>query len=40
LGEEPITYEYMDENKMRQVFKQHIIGGKVQRQFVLAKGLE
>jgi NADP-reducing hydrogenase subunit HndB len=39
-GEEPITYEYMDENKMRQVFKQHIIGGKVQRQFVLAKGLE
>jgi len=39
-GEEPITYEYMDENKMRQVFKQHILSGKVQRQFVLAKGLE
>jgi NADP-reducing hydrogenase subunit HndB len=39
-GEEPITYEYMDENKMRQVFKQHILDGKVQRQFALAKGLE
>jgi NADP-reducing hydrogenase subunit HndB len=39
-GEEPITYEYMDENKMRQIFKQHILDGKVQRQFALAKGLE
>lgn len=39
-GEEPITYEYMDENKMRQVFKQHILDRKVQRQFALAKGLE
>ena len=40
LGEEPVTYEYMDENKMRQVCKRHIIGGEVQRQFALAKGLE
>jgi NADP-reducing hydrogenase subunit HndB len=40
LGEEPITYQSMDENKMRQVFKRHIIGGEVQRQFALAKGLE
>jgi len=40
LGDEPITYQSMDENKMRQVFKRHIIGGEVQRQFALAKGLE
>jgi NADP-reducing hydrogenase subunit HndB len=40
LGEEPITYSEMDENKMRQVFKRHIINGEVQRQFALAKGLE
>jgi len=40
LGEEPITYSHMDENKMRQIFKRHILAGEVQRQFVLAKGLE
>lgn len=40
LNEEPITYSEMDENKMRQVFKRHIIDGEVQRQFALAKGLE
>jgi len=40
LGEEPVTYAEMDENKMRQVCKRHIIGGEVQRQFALAKGLE
>ena len=40
LGQEPITYSEMDENKMRQVFKRHIIDGEVQKQFALAKGLE
>ena len=40
MGEEPVTYAEMDENKMRQVCKRHIIGGEVQRQFALAKGLE
>ena len=40
LGEEPVTYAEMDENKMRQVCKRHIICGEVQRQFALAKGLE
>jgi len=40
LGEEPITYYQMDENKIRQVFKRHIVGGEMQRQFALAKGLE
>jgi NADP-reducing hydrogenase subunit HndB len=40
LDQEPITYFDMDENKMRQVFKRHILGGEIQREFALAKGLE
>lgn len=40
LDQEPITYSDMDENKMRQVFKRHILGGEIQREFALAKGLE
>lgn len=40
LGKEPIIYEYMNTNKMRQVFKRHILEGEVQTSFVLAKGSE
>ena len=40
LDQEPITYYAMDENKMRQVFKRHIVGGEIQQEFALAKGLE
>ena len=40
LDQEPITYYAMDENKMRQVFKRHILGGEIQQEFALAKGLE
>ena len=40
LDQEPITYSDMDENKMRQVFKRHILGGEIQQEFALAKGLE
>ncbi len=40
LGKEPIIYEYMNPNKMRQVFKRHILEGEVQTPFVLAKGSE
>jgi NADP-reducing hydrogenase subunit HndB len=40
IGKEPIKYEYMDPNKMRQVFKRHIEKGEVQTPFVLAKGAE
>jgi NADP-reducing hydrogenase subunit HndB len=40
LDQEPITYADMDENKMRQVLKRHILGGEIQREFALAKGLE
>lgn len=40
LGREPIKYEYMNANKMRQVFKRHVLQGEVQTPFVLARGSE
>ena len=40
LGQEPIVYEHMTANKMRQVFKRHILEGEIQTPFVLAKGKE
>ena len=40
LDQEPIKYEYMNANKMRQVFKKHIIDGEIQTPFVLARGSE
>lgn len=36
-GQPPIAYQYMDANKMRQVFKRHVIKGEVQTDFALAK---
>jgi len=40
LNQEPIKYEYMNSNKMRQVFKRHILEGEIQTPFVLARGSE
>lgn len=40
IGQEPIKYEYMDANKMRQVFKRHVMEGEIQVPFVLARGVE
>jgi NADP-reducing hydrogenase subunit HndB len=40
LNQAPIKYEYMNPNKMRQVFKKHILEGEIQTPFVLAKGSE
>ena len=37
-GMEPIAYKDMDANKMRQVFKRHVLLGEVQTDFALAKG--
>jgi NADP-reducing hydrogenase subunit HndB len=39
-GQEPIKYEYVNPNKMRQIFKKHVIEGAVQTPFVLARGAE
>ncbi|HET57617.1 MAG TPA: (2Fe-2S) ferredoxin domain-containing protein [Deltaproteobacteria bacterium] len=40
VGEEPIVYEYVNENKMRQIFRRHILEGEIQTPFVLARGKE
>ena len=40
LGKEPIKYEKMNEMRMRQVFKRHVLEGEIQTDFVLAKGVE
>ncbi len=40
LNQEPIKYEYVNPNKMRQIFKRHVVAGEVQTPFVLAKGSE
>ena len=36
-GQEPIVYQHMDPNKMRQVFRRHVLLGEVQTDFALAK---
>ena len=40
LGREPIKYEYVNPNKMRQIFKKHVLEGEIQTPFVLARGVE
>lgn len=40
LNSEPIKYESVNPNKMRQIFKRHVLAGEVQTPFVLAKGSE
>ena len=40
LNQDPIKYEYMNPNKIRQVFKRHILDGEIQLPFVLARGTE
>ena len=37
-GQEPVIYQHMDRNKMRQVFKRHVLLGEVQTDFALARG--
>ena len=34
---EPIVYQHMDANRMRQVFKRHVLLGEIQSDFALAK---
>jgi NADP-reducing hydrogenase subunit HndB len=38
LGQEPVLYGQMDSNRMRQVFKRHILLGEVQSMFAIARG--
>ena len=37
-GQKPVVYQHMDANKMRQVFKKHVLNGEVQTDFVLERG--
>ncbi|HYA43896.1 MAG TPA: (2Fe-2S) ferredoxin domain-containing protein [Syntrophobacteraceae bacterium] len=37
LGREPILYGQMDANKMRQVFRRHVLLGEVQTMFAMAR---
>lgn len=37
VGQEPVIYQHMDRNKMRQVFRRHIMHGEVQTDFALAR---
>ena len=37
LGQEPILYGQMDANKMRQVFRRHVLQGEVQSMFAMAR---
>jgi NADP-reducing hydrogenase subunit HndB len=39
-GKEPIVYEYLTQGKIRQIFRQHILGGNIQSEFVMARGRE
>jgi NADP-reducing hydrogenase subunit HndB len=36
-GQEPILYGQMDANKMRQVFRRHVLQGEVQTMFAMAR---
>ena len=36
-GQDPVIYQHMDKNKMRQVFKRHVLLGEVQSDFALAR---
>jgi len=36
-GHEPIIYQHVDRNKMRQIFKRHVLKGEIQTDFALAK---
>ncbi|HAJ93721.1 MAG TPA: NADP oxidoreductase [Synergistaceae bacterium] len=40
INQEPIKYEYVNPNKMRQIFRRHILEGEIQTPFVLARGTE
>ena len=39
-NKEPVIYEYLTPNKVRQIFKRHVLNGEVQTQFVMATGKE
>ena len=39
-GKDATVYEHVTKNKMRQIFKRHVMGGEIQSDFVMARGKE
>ena len=37
IGRDPIIYQHVDRNKMRQIFRRHVLLGEVQTDFALAR---
>lgn len=37
MGSEPVVYQHMDADKIRQVFRRHVLRGEVQSDYTLAK---
>ncbi|MCP4716620.1 MAG: (2Fe-2S) ferredoxin domain-containing protein [Deltaproteobacteria bacterium] len=37
MGQAPVIYQHIDANKIRQVFKRHVLQGEVQTDFALAR---
>ena len=40
VDQEPIRYHFVDKNKIRQIFRRHVLEGEIQQEFVLGKGSE
>jgi NADP-reducing hydrogenase subunit HndB len=40
LGETPVKYVDLNEDKMREIFREHVLGGKVVESYALAVGSE
>ena len=38
LDKEPVIYQHVDPQKMEQIFKGHVLGGKIQEPFALVRG--
>ena len=36
-GQEPIIYQHVDKNRMRQIFRRHVLKGEIQTDFALAR---
>ncbi|MDB9822488.1 (2Fe-2S) ferredoxin domain-containing protein [Deltaproteobacteria bacterium] len=36
-GKDPIIYQHIDRNKMRQIFRRHVLKGEIQTDFALAR---
>ncbi len=36
-GKDAIVYKHVDRNKMRQIFRRHVLGGEIQTDFALAR---